>query len=67
MFKTFPQFWQTPTDYEPIWIKCTGAISHACKALQVKGKDSSLSVYRQVISQKCIHNYIIYIYVDIQE
>ena len=44
MFKQFPQFWQTPTDFEPIWTKCTEAINHACKALRVKGKDSSLCI-----------------------
>ena len=44
MFKQFHHFWQTPTDFEPIWIKCTEAINHACKALRVKGKDSSLCI-----------------------
>ena len=34
--KTFPQYWNSPQEFELLWIKCTEAISQGCKRLRAK-------------------------------
>jgi hypothetical protein len=36
MFNLFPQFWQSPTQFEPVWNNCTTSINQSCKSLRSK-------------------------------
>ena len=36
IFNLFPQFWQSPTQFEPVWNNCTTSINQSCKSLRSK-------------------------------
>lgn len=36
LFSQFPQFWSSPTEFEPIWSTCIDSINQACKHLRRK-------------------------------
>ena len=34
MFNKFPQYWQTPYEFEGLWSECMASIGQACKHLR---------------------------------
>ena len=34
MFQLFPDFWDNPIHFEPLWVKCIESINQCCKALR---------------------------------
>ena len=34
LFTLFPQYWQSPQEFEPLWKSCTEAVGQACKRLR---------------------------------
>ncbi len=34
LFSLFPQLWNNPTEFEPVWAACTEAIGQKCKRLR---------------------------------
>jgi hypothetical protein len=32
----FPQYWNSPQEFEPLWTKCKASIGQACKQLRSK-------------------------------
>ena len=38
IFKQFPQYWRSPSDFENLWKRCIEAIQQGCKRLRLAGK-----------------------------
>ena len=38
MFSRFPQYWNNPVEFEPVWKKCLESVQQGCKRLRL-GKD----------------------------
>ena len=38
VFMQFPQFWNSPQEFEPLWTKCKASIGQACKRLRSNAK-----------------------------
>lgn len=36
VFMQFPQFWKSPMEFEPLWVKCIEAINQSCKKIRQK-------------------------------
>ena len=34
VYMQFPQYWNSPQEFEPLWTKCKAAIGQACKRLR---------------------------------
>lgn len=38
VYMQFPQYWNSPQEFEPLWTKCKAAIGQACKRLRSNNK-----------------------------